>query len=68
MTILEKARKISEPLSVREVRMGDDTVIKLRRHGNPAGPKPVLSRGNGLASCFHFFEQTHGVCRRSVAS
>ena len=29
--------------------MDDDTVIVLRRHGNPAGPRLVLSHGNGLA-------------------
>ena len=32
-----------------EVRVDDDTVITLRRHGNPAGPRLVLSHGNGLA-------------------
>ena len=29
--------------------MDDDTVITLRRHGNPAGPRLVLSHGSGLA-------------------
>lgn len=29
--------------------MGDGTVIVLRRHGNPDGPRLVLSHGNGLA-------------------
>ena len=29
--------------------MDDDTVIILRRHGNPAGPRLVLCHGNGLA-------------------
>ena len=29
--------------------MDDDTVIILRRHGNPEGPRLVLSHGNGLA-------------------
>ena len=29
--------------------MDDDTVIALRRHGNPAGPRLVLSHGSGLA-------------------
>ncbi|MCY4440780.1 MAG: alpha/beta hydrolase [Deltaproteobacteria bacterium] len=40
---------IPEPLSTRDVRVDDDTVIVLRRHGNPAGPRLVLSHGNGLA-------------------
>ena len=29
--------------------MDDDTVVTLRRHGNPEGPRLVLSHGNGLA-------------------
>ena len=29
--------------------MDDGTVITLRQHGNPAGPRLVLSHGNGLA-------------------
>ena len=29
--------------------MDDDTSIVLRRHGNPAGPRLVLTHGNGLA-------------------
>ncbi|MDE2704119.1 MAG: hypothetical protein OXI35_03565, partial [Gemmatimonadota bacterium] len=29
--------------------MDDDTVITLRRHGNPAGPRLVLCHGSGLA-------------------
>ena len=40
---------IPEPLSIRDVRVDDDTVIVLRRHGNPAGPRLVLSHGNGVA-------------------
>ncbi|MCE2452510.1 MAG: hypothetical protein J4F48_06655 [Nitrospinae bacterium] len=64
MTTSEKVREIPEPLSVCEVRMEDGAVIILRRRGNPAGPWLVLSYGNGLASCFPFFAQTHSVCRR----
>ena len=41
--------EIPEPLSTSNVRVDDDTVIALRRHGNPAGPRLVLSHGNGLA-------------------
>ena len=40
---------IPEPLSTHDVRVDDDTVIRLRRHGNPEGPRLVLSHGNGLA-------------------
>ncbi len=41
--------EIPEPLAICEVRGDVDTVITLRRHGNPAGPRLVLSHGNGLA-------------------
>ncbi len=41
--------EVPEPLSTRDVRVDDDTVIVLRRHGNPAGPRLVLSHGNGVA-------------------
>ena len=41
--------EIPEPLSTRDVHVDDDTVITLRRHGNPEGTRLVLSHGNGLA-------------------
>ena len=41
--------EIPEPLSSHDVQVDDDTVIILRRHGNPEGPRLVLSHGNGLA-------------------
>ena len=41
--------KVPEPLSTHDVRVDNDTVITLRRHGNPAGPRLVLCHGNGLA-------------------
>ena len=41
--------EIPEPLSTLRVHVDDDTVIVLRRHGNPQGPRLVLSHGNGLA-------------------
>ena len=40
---------IPEPLSIHETGMDDGSVIILRRHGNPDGPRLVLSHGNGLA-------------------
>ena len=48
-TTSENVWEIPEPLSTSEVRVDDDTVITLRRHGNPAGPRLVMSHGNGLA-------------------
>ena len=46
--------EIPEPASVCEVRPDSDTVISLRRYGNPAGPRLVLSHGNGLAIDLYF--------------
>ena len=45
----ETAWELPAPLSVREVQVDADTRISLRRHGNPDGPRLVLSHGNGLA-------------------
>ena len=41
--------EVPEPLSTHGARMDDGTVIVLRRHGNPDGPRLVMSHGNGLA-------------------
>ena len=41
--------ELPEPLSTHDVRVDDDTVITLRQHGNPSGPRLVLNHGNGLA-------------------
>ena len=41
--------KVPEPLSTYDVRVDDDTIITMRQHGNPSGPRLVLSHGSGLA-------------------
>ena len=41
--------EVPEPLATGEVRTADGSLIVLRRHGNPDGPRLVLSHGNGLA-------------------
>ncbi|MDE0273689.1 MAG: alpha/beta fold hydrolase [Gammaproteobacteria bacterium] len=41
---------IPAPLVVVDAEMADGTLIVLRRHGNPAGPRVVLSHANGLAA------------------
>ena len=46
--------QIPEPDSVCEVRPSPDTLIFLRRHGNPAGPRLILCHGNGLAIDLYF--------------
>ena len=45
----ESGWRVPEPLSTYDVRVDDETTITLRRHGNPDGPRLVLSHGNGLA-------------------
>jgi pimeloyl-ACP methyl ester carboxylesterase len=37
------------PLRVIELAMEDGAIIRIRQHGNPAGPRLALSHGNGLA-------------------
>ena len=49
MTASETVWEVPEPTAVHDVRVDDETVITLRRHGNPEGPRLVLSHGNGLA-------------------
>ena len=41
--------ELPEPLSTHDVTMHDGAVVTLRRHGNPSGPRIVMSHGNGLA-------------------
>lgn len=45
---------VPEPLAVAEVRTADGSLIVLRRHGNPDGPRLVLSHGNGLAADLYY--------------
>ncbi len=49
MTSLEANWELPEPLSTVEVAVGEGTSIIVRRHGNPDGPRMVMSHGNGLA-------------------
>ena len=41
--------EIPEPGSVCDVRLDDHTTTTLRRHGDPSGPRLVVSHGNGFA-------------------
>lgn len=45
----EEVWKLPEPVSTVEVPAPGNTTITLRRHGNPDGPRLVLSHGNGLS-------------------
>ena len=49
MTSSNTLWEVPKPLSTFDVRVDDGTVITLRRHGNPDGPRLVMSHGNGLA-------------------
>ena len=46
---MESHWQLPDPVSVHEVPVDSDTRIVVRRHGNPDGPRLVLSHGNGLA-------------------
>ena len=46
--------RIPEPSRVLDLVMDDGAVIRVRRHGNPAGPRVMLSHGNGLAIDAYF--------------
>ena len=49
MTNAKTVWELPQPLSTLDVPVDGDTVITLRRHGNPEGQRLVLSHGNGLA-------------------
>ena len=46
--------KIPEPLSTIDVRLDADAVTTVRQHGNPSGPRIVLSHGSGLAADLYY--------------
>lgn len=48
-TPAEVVWELPAPLSTHDVVMHDGSVVTLRRHGNPDGPRLVLSHGNSLA-------------------
>ena len=45
---------LPEPISVDEAQVDPNTRILLRRHGNPDGPRLVISHGNGLAADLYY--------------
>ena len=46
--------QLSKPHCVVEVPIAGDASIFVRRHGNPDGPRLVLSHGNGLAADLYY--------------
>jgi len=51
---LDNVVQLPAPKAVRDLKMDDGAIIRIRRHGNPAGPRLVLSHGNGLAADVYF--------------
>ena len=45
---------VPTPLAVLEAPMADGAPISIRRHGNPDGPRIVLSHGNGFAADMYY--------------
>lgn len=45
---------VPKPMAVLEIPMDDGALVYVRRHGNPEGPRIVLSHGNGLAADAYF--------------
>lgn len=54
MANTQRVWEVPEPRAILAVEMNDGTIIYLRRHGNPKGPRMVLSHGNGLASDLYY--------------
>ncbi len=54
MTNADITWQVPEPLATHQVAVDADTVITLRRHGNPNGPRLVMSHGNGLAMDLYY--------------
>jgi pimeloyl-ACP methyl ester carboxylesterase len=45
---------LPDPVDVFDAEMADGAVLRLRRHGNPAGPRLILAHGNGFATDAYF--------------
>ena len=46
--------KVPTPHQIEEFQLPDGGVIVLRRHGNPEGPRLLVSHGNGLAADMYY--------------
>ena len=45
---------LPEPAAILDLAMDDGAPVRVVRHGNPSGPRVVLSHGNGFASDSYF--------------
>ncbi len=46
---LDENVQLPNPIGILDLKMDDGAIIRVRRHGNPAGPRLLLCHGNGLA-------------------
>jgi pimeloyl-ACP methyl ester carboxylesterase len=46
--------RLPDPLTVLDLTMSDGATVRVRRHGNSAGPRLILSHGNGFAIDAYF--------------
>lgn len=46
--------ELPKPHRALDLTMDDGAIIRIRRHGNPSGPRLALSHGNGLATNLYF--------------
>jgi pimeloyl-ACP methyl ester carboxylesterase len=45
---------LPDPIAVLDLVMADGAIVRVRRHGNPDGPRLILSHGNGFAIDAYF--------------
>jgi pimeloyl-ACP methyl ester carboxylesterase len=46
--------RLPDPITALDVTMSDGAIVRVRRHGNVAGPRLILSHGNGFAIDAYF--------------
>ena len=49
-----KRWSVPTPSAIAEIQLDDGASIFVRRHGNPAGPRVLLTHGNGLAADLYY--------------
>ncbi len=49
MSLPPEIFRVPEPAAAFDAAMADGAVIRVRRHGNPSGPRLVMAHGNGFA-------------------
>ena len=54
MSTLEDPWVVPEPLSTLDIHVDEDTVVTVRRHGNPDGQRLVMCHGNGLGMDLYY--------------